>query len=210
MQVRWQEKLRDHAYFKGQERHQWADDGLEQRRRGRWGSKVVLLQRAGGERGVPLGQAGVHRALSQHTWCDPITKLGFRAHIMPVLHEGMKLSHVATCPRSHRERQSWTPPCGAPVLHPEGFQLHPVFPLLPMLLSQLTRNNPLNPDVRKVTVRVRAQEHMELKREASRKHRIWRAAFRKRRDRVFSKPQKAELGPITRNHRETTFQQLDE
>lgn len=76
-----------------------------------------------------------------------------------------------------------------------------------MLLSQLTRNNPLNPDVRKVTVRVRAQEAARGTEERSlQEAQNLKSCLQEEERPVFSKPQKAELGPITRNHRETTFQ----
>ena len=84
------------------------------------------------------------------------------------------------------------------LLRPEGFQLHPVFPLLPMLLSQLIRNNPLNPDVRKVTVRVTAQEAAHGTEERSlQEAQNLKGCLQEEERPVFSMPQKAERGPIT-------------
>ena len=121
----------------------------------------------------------------------------------------LTLSHVTTCP-SHRERQCWHPPPGAPAPS-RRFQLHPVFPLLPVLSSQLIRNNPLNLDVRKVTVRVRARKAARGTEERSlQEAQNLKGCLQEEETLVFSMPQKAELGPITRNHRETTFQWLDE
>ena len=47
---------------------------------------------------------------------------------------------------------------------------------------------------------------MELKKDASEKHRNGRAARQKRRERCSAPPQKAELGPIPGNYSKTNFQ----
>ena len=76
-----------------------------------------------------------------------------------------------------------------------------------MLSSELIRNNPLNLDVRKVTVRVRARKAARGTEERSlQEAQNLKGCLQEEETLVFSMPQKAELGPITRNHRETTFQ----
>lgn len=93
------------------------------------------------------------------------------------------------------------------LLHPEGFQLHPVFPLHPMLLSQLVRNNPFNEDIRKATVRMRAWEAARGTEERSlQEAQNLKGCHQEEERLVFSMPQEAELGPIPGTHRETIFQ----
>lgn len=76
-----------------------------------------------------------------------------------------------------------------------------------MLLLQLIRNNPLNLDVRKVTVRVRARKAAHGTEERSlQEAQNMKGCLQEEETLAFCMPQKAELGPITRNHRETTLQ----
>lgn len=67
-----------------------------------------------GERGG-RGQAGVHRALSPSTSdMTPITKLGFRAGIMPALHEGAEAQPCRHLPKVTQGAAVLTPSPRAP------------------------------------------------------------------------------------------------
>lgn len=150
--------------------------------------------------------AGVHRALSPApAYLTPIITLYFRAIIMPVLHQGLRLSYVTTCPRSHRKQQCW--------------HLNPGVTAQARNFS--TASNSVTTTCQKWPIKLECQkgrlcgegsreQQVELKKEASEKHSNWRAARQKRRERCSALPQKAELGPIPGNYSKTNFQQLDE
>ena len=170
------------------------------------GPSCAETGRREGERGGQ-GQAGagVHRALSPgQPDVTPITKWGFRARITTVSW-GCWRSAMSP-PAHHTGSGSADTLLQGLQIRPEGFQLHPVFPLLPVLLSQLIRNNPLNLDVRKVTVRVRARKAAGTEERSLQEAQNLKGCLQEEETLAFCMPQKAELGPITRNHRETTLQ----